>query len=396
MKQPLSIETVLTRGVEQVLPSKDGLAALMAKRQIRAYLGIDPTGNQLHIGHAVVLRKLQQLAQLGHEVILLIGNGTVKIGDPSGRDKTRPVLTDEEIEENFHTWKEQAGKILDFSKIEIRRNGDWIDDLSFAEMVKLMGKFTLQQLLERDMFQERLKNQLPIFMHELIYPIMQGFDSVVMDVDLEIGGNDQLFNMMVGRQLMKDLRGKEKFVLSTPLLVGNDGRKMGKSLGNFISLTETPENMFGQVMASVDSVIPGYFRLLTDVPEEEVATMEEDMARGGNPLPHKKRLAFELTRQFHDEASARRAQEHFERTVQQRGLPAEISNLAVSVDAMTLLDLVATTGVPTSRSEARRLIEQGGVELDEKRLINPLATINIAGQPILKLGKRHYFRLVRV
>lgn len=246
---------ILTRGVTEVLPSREGLAKLMEQRKIRLYLGIDPTGNQLHLGHAVVLRKLQQFVDAGHEVILLIGNGTVKIGDPTGRDKTRPVLTDEEIEQNFQTWKQQASKILDFDRITIVHNGDWIDPLRFPDLVKLMSQVTVQQLIERDMFQDRLAKGLPIFLHEILYPVMQGFDSVVMEVDLEIGGNDQLFNMMVGRQMLQTMKGREKFVLGVPLLRGDDGRKMGKSLGNFIPLTASPEDMFGKLMSIVDDVI---------------------------------------------------------------------------------------------------------------------------------------------
>lgn len=198
---PKKIEEVLTRGVSEVLPGKDGLAKLMSEKKIRLYLGIDPTGAFLHLGHAVGLRKLQQFAELGHQVILLVGNGTVKIGDPTGRDESRPMLDEATIESNFQDWKRQASKILDFSMIEVRHNGNWLDKLNYAEMVKLMAKTTVQQLLERDMFQRRLEEGLPIFGHEIIYPLLQGYDSVAMDVDLEIGGTDQTFNMMMGRHL---------------------------------------------------------------------------------------------------------------------------------------------------------------------------------------------------
>jgi len=196
---PEKIEAVLTRGVDQILPNKEKLAKLMSEKKIKLYLGIDPTAPYLHLGHSVPLRKLQDFAELGHEVILLVGNGTVKIGDPTGRDESRPVLTDEEIEKNFQNWKKQASKILDFDLIEIRHNGDWLDKLSYAEMVKLMARTTIQQLLERDMFQRRIEDGLPIHGHEIIYPLLQGYDSVVMDVDLEVGGTDQTFNMMMGR-----------------------------------------------------------------------------------------------------------------------------------------------------------------------------------------------------
>ena len=305
-RTPYTIDEVLSRGVEQVLPSADGLAALMGKKKITLYLGIDPTGNQLHLGHSVVLRKLQQFADLGHNVILLIGNGTVKIGDPTGKDKTRPMLTEEQIEEHFKTWKAQASKVLNFDTIEIRRNGDWLDKLTFPQIVKLLATTTVQQLLERDMFQERIKKGLPIFTHELIYPLLQGYDSVVMDVDLEIGGNDQTFNMLVGRHLQEVMNHRDKFVLSCKLLVGSDGNKMGKSLGNFISLMETPENMFGKLMSIVDAVIPEYFELLTDVPSAEIATIRKQLADGSvNPIELKKKLALTITAMLNGEAAAK-------------------------------------------------------------------------------------------
>jgi len=220
---------ILTRGVAQILPSKKTLEELMEQRPITLYLGIDPTGGLLHLGHSVGLRKLQAFAQAGHRVILLIGNGTVRIGDPSGRDTTRPMLTDEQIQENFETWKKQASKILDFSKIEIRYNGDWLDKLTYADLVKLLAKTTVQQLLERDMFQARLEKNLPIYGHEIIYPLLQGYDSVAMDVDLEIGGSDQTFNMLMGRNLQKIYNNHEKWILTLPIINGLDGRKMSKS-----------------------------------------------------------------------------------------------------------------------------------------------------------------------
>lgn len=385
-------QDLLTRGVDAVLPSQEGLAKLLEKRKIRLYLGIDPTGNQLHLGHAVVLRKLQQFAEAGHEVTLLIGNGTVKIGDPTGKDKTRPMLTDEVIEENFQTWKEQASTILDFSKIALRRNGEWFDAMSFGDLIKLFSQMTVQQLLERDMFQERQKAGQPIHAHEILYPILQGYDSVMLDVDLEIGGSDQLFNMMVGRQMLQQTKGKEKYVLTVPLLVGSDGRKMGKSLGNFISLTETPENMYGKLMSIVDDVIFEYFTLLTDVSHEEIESMRAEVAAGANPMPFKKRLAFDITQQYHGSQAASDAQDHFEKTVQNRELPETLPELFV-VAELPLLDLVMQTGIPTTRSEARRLIEQGGVTLEGEKQTDPKQVIQpVAGQ-VLRVGKRGYFRI---
>lgn len=389
----LTPEVVTTRGVDQVLPEVTGLQKLMSQRKIRLYLGIDPTGNQLHLGHAVALRKLQQFADLGHDVILLIGNGTVKIGDPTGKDKTRPMITDEQIEENFKTWKEQASRILDFDKITLRRNGDWYDHMSFAELIRLFSTMTIQQLMERDMFQERIANEAPIHAHEILYPILQGYDSVEMEVDLEIGGTDQLFNMMVGRQMLQSMKDREKWVLTVPLLIGTDGRKMGKSFGNFIGLMEEPREMYGKLMSVTDSVITQYFRLLTDIPTGEIDAMEAKMHAGENPMEFKKLLAFTITRDLHDEAAAKDAQAFFERTVQQGKVPKNIPELEIPTGASTLLDIVMATGVPGSRSEARRLIEQGGVSIDDTKHTDPYAEPNLESASILRVGKRAYFKI---
>ncbi len=389
----LSSSTVLARGVDQVLPTPKSLQERMDQQKIRLYLGIDPTGNQLHLGHAVVLRKLQQFAELGHDVILLIGNGTVKIGDPTGKDKTRPMITDEEIEANFQTWKEQASKILDFDKITLRRNGEWFDAMSFSEMIQLFSNMTVQQLLERDMFQERMKSGAPIHAHEILYPILQGYDSVVMDVDLEIGGTDQIFNMLVGRQMLQSMKGREKWVLAVPLLIGTDGRKMGKSLGNFIGLTEPPREMYGKLMSVTDTIITQYFRLLTDVSDDVIVDMEARMQSGENPMEFKKLLAFTLTSSLHDTAAAEDAQDFFERTVQQGEVPQNIPTLEIPADATSLLDVVMATGVPSTRSEARRLIEQGGVSVDGEKLVDQLMEREQVPSGVLKVGKRNYFSI---
>ncbi len=309
-----ALPSVLTRGVAEVLPSANPLFKLMSEKKIRVYLGIDPTGAFLTLGHSVVLRKLQKFAELGHEVILLIGNGTVRIGDPTGRDTTRPVLTDEQIQENFKDWKKQASKILDFDRITVRHNGDWLDKLSFSDVIKLMAKTTVQQLIERDMFQDRITKKLPIFGHEIMYPLLQGYDSVAMDVDLEIGGTDQTFNMMMGRQLQQQYNGHEKWVLSTPIIVGTDGRKMSKSFGNFIALMDEPNDMYGKLMSVADEVILEYFTVLTDVPESEIEAMRAAMDECTNPIEFKKKLALTITTMYHSEPLAVAAAKFFEDT----------------------------------------------------------------------------------
>jgi len=390
-----NLDFLLSRGVEQVLPDKKGLADLMAKRKIRVYLGIDPTGNLLTLGHAVVLRKLQQFADLGHEVMLLIGNGTVRIGDPTSKDSTRPELTDAVIEANFKSWQEQASKVLDFSKIKIVRNGDWLDKLSYVDLVKLLAKTTIQQLLERDMFQDRLKNNLPIHGHEIIYPLLQGYDSVHLEVDLEIGGSDQLFNMMMGRTLLKIYKNKDKFVLTTPIINGTDGRKMSKSYGNFIALTEDPINMYGKLMRVADEEIITYFEILTDLSDEEINRMKQAIAAGENPMQFKKHLALEITSWLHDENQAQQAAEHFQKTIQDQEIPADIPEVKFAESTATLLSLASACLPQESKTNLRRLIEQGAVSLNDEKITDSQQTIeNLAGK-IIKVGKRKYFRLVK-
>lgn len=400
-KSHLTVEHVLGRGVAEVLPGADTLHKLMQEKKIRVYLGIDPTGSLLTLGHSVVLRKLQQFADLGHEVILLIGNGTVKIGDPTGKDTTRPELTNEQIEENFKTWKEQASKVLDFSKIEIRHNGDWLDKLNYSDIVKLMAKTTVQQLMERDMFQERLKEGRPIHGHEIMYPLLQGYDSVVMDVDLEIGGTDQTFNMMMGRTLQRQYNNREKWVLTTPLINGTDGRKMSKSYGNFIALTENSIDMYGKLMSVSDEMIIQYFEVLTDVSDAELAEMTAAIKAGQNPMAFKKRLAFVITEMYHSTQAAEEAADHFEKTVQQGQIPDDLVEISLK-DVSTVLEAVKACMPDQSNSNIRRLVEQGAVELffgnTSEKPSDPLALLQQEKDgsqlSIIRVGKRNYFKIV--
>lgn len=389
----LTTDEVLTRAVAEVLPSTKSLKELMEQKKIRLYLGIDPTGSLLTLGHSVVLRKLQQFAELGHDVILLIGNGTVKIGDPTGKDSTRPELTNEEIEENFKDWKEQASKILDFNKIEIRRNGDWLDKLTYVELIKIMGKVTVQQLMERDMFQERLKKGQPIHAHEIIYPLMQGYDSVVMDVDLELGGTDQTFNMMMGRTLQKIYNNHEKWVLTTPIIDGLDGRKMSKSYGNFVALTENPVDMYGKLMRISDEMIIGYFMVLTDVSTAEIETMKKAMESGENPMTFKKQLAFTITQMYHDEEQAEKAEQQFQAVSQDRGIPAKNPVHLIGAASTTILSLAAGARKELSSSEVRRRIEQGAVSIDSQKFTDPNQEIAPKSGSVLKTGKRDFHQI---
>lgn len=389
------IDEVLTRGVAEVLPNKESLMKLLQEKKIKLYLGIDPTGSLLTLGHSVVLRKLQQFADLGHEVILLIGNGTVRIGDPTGKDSTRPELTDEQIKENFNDWKEQASKVLNFDKIEIKYNGDWLDKLTMPDIVRLMAKTTVQQLIERDMFQKRLQQGKPIHGHEIMYPLLQGYDSVIMDVDLEIGGTDQTFNMMMGRTLQRSYNDREKFVLTTPIINGTDGRKMSKSFDNFIALTENPVDMYGKLMSTADDEIITYFETLTDVPMDEVNEMRSKIQAGENPMQFKKKLAFTITEMYNGADSASQAENHFERTIQQGEVPENLPVIEVGKENISLLELVQKCLPEESNSNLRRLIEQGAVELlpSQEILSNPYQEISLSKVDIIRIGKRRYFKL---
>lgn len=393
--QQNQLQEILTRGVASILPDKNGLAKLMSQKTIRLYLGIDPTGAFLHLGHAVVLRKLQQFADLGHEVILLVGNGTVKIGDPTGRDESRPMLTDQEIEKNFLEWKKQASKILNFDKISLKYNGDWLDKLTLPDMIKLMAKTTVQQLIERDMFQERMKKGQPIHGHEIIYPMLQGYDSVAMDVDLEIGGTDQTFNMMMGRTLQKIYHNHDKWVLTTPIINGTDGRKMSKSFNNYIALTDEASDIYGKIMSLKDEQIMEYFELLTDVSLDEITEMKKQVQQGENPMTFKKKLAFIITKDLQSEEAAQEAATNFSNAFQKRQLPTDLKEIKVTKNNLTLLELVKTCQPDKSSGDAKRLIKQGAIELIEKgeKPTDLNQIIEIKTDMVLKIGKKDFYKI---
>ncbi len=392
---PKDIDKVLTRGVENILPKKETLAKIMTEKAITLYLGIDPTGNELHLGHSVPLRKLQDFAQLGHKVILLVGNGTVKIGDPSGRDESRPMLSDEEISANFANWQRQAGKILDFSIIEVRYNADWLDKLSYSEMLKLMAKTTVQQLLERDMFQDRMAKGLPIHGHEIIYPLIQGYDSVVMDVDLEVGGNDQTFNMMMGRHLLNIYKQKEKWVLTTPLIEGTDGRKMGKSHNNYIALEDKAVDIYGKIMSISDDLIIKYFEILTRIDLTKLEEIKKALDAGDNPMQFKKELALEITKNLHDSQAAQQASEHFQKTIQNKAMPEneQFSDLVLEIQEKN--GQKTSNNNVFSNSQLARLLKQGAVKLlpEQKVIESWQELLALSNNSKLKIGKHRFYQL---
>lgn len=379
--------TVLDRNIAEILPTQKDFEARLKKGPIKIYLGIDPSSAQIHIGNAVALWKLRELQDQGHKVILLIGDFTGMIGDPTDRSAPRIKLTHEQVLENAKDYQKQSSKILEFegdNPAELKFNSHWLAKLNFEDLIELASHLTVQQMLERDFFQNRLKEQKPIHLHEFFYPLMQGYDSVAMEVDAEIGGTDQTFNMLVGRTLMKALKDKEKFVISVPLLEGLDGRKMSKSFGNTIAVTDAPSEMFGKTMSLNDELIERYFSLTTPLSKEEIEKIKKD-----HPMEQKKRLGWALVKLYHNEAEANKAKEYFESTFQKGVTPTDIPSYSPKGEE-TVVDVLVNSGVVSSKSDARRLIDQGGVESDGQRIKD---TTQILNSGTLKIGKHRFLKI---
>ncbi|MBI2121091.1 MAG: tyrosine--tRNA ligase [Candidatus Wildermuthbacteria bacterium] len=366
MKNENGIIEALSRDVAEILPSREGLETLMKKRPIRLYLGVDPTSPHLHLGHAIVLRKLRQFQDLGHTVVLLFGTFTAQIGDPSGKDKAREPLTLVQVRANMATYAAQAGMVLDMKKTEVRGNAEWLGKMKFQDVLRLASHITVSRLLERDMFQERLKRGGEVWAHEFLYPLMQGYDSVALNVDLEVGGVDQTFNMLVGRKLVQDYQQREKYVLTIPLLPGPDGRKMSKSLGNVINLSDAPRDMFGKLMAVKDELILPYLEWCARASSKEL----DDAARflkgpTNNPKELKVILAKKVVALYHGAKKAADAEREFEKIFAKKELPSDIPRVKVrGNDSVPLAELLVMTGLATSKSDARRLLEQGGIKIN--------------------------------
>jgi len=389
------IQRSLSKNVEQILPDKEKLAVLMSKRKIRLYNGIDPTGTKLHLGHSIPLRKLQEFADLGHEAIIVVGTGTVLAGDPSLRDKARPKITQKEIKDNIKTWKKQASKVLDFSKVKIKYNGDWLTKLKLAEILDIASNISAVQLFQRDMFQKRLEKGGTVWMNEVLYPILQGYDSVYMDVDLEIGGTDQVFNMLVGRDLMQKMKSKEKFVMTLPMILGTDGKPMSKSSGNCIWLDDEPNEMYGKIMSIPDEIIIPYFKTLTDIPEEKIFEYEENIKNGTvNPVELKKKLAIKIVEMYHGKKSSLNASEEFDRIFCQNEMPSEMPKIEIKEEKINILELLVKTKITLSKAEARRLIEQGGVKINGEIQNDWKKEIKTEKEMIIQAGKRKFVKII--
>lgn len=385
------INELLTRGVENIFPNFDFLKSkLMSGKRISLYLGIDPTGSTLHLGHVIPIKKLGEFQRLGHQIILLMGDFTAMIGDPTDKTAVRKKLTREEVLNNLKGYKKQASKFISFSGENpaiIKYNSEWLSKMNFGDILELASLMTVEQMMKRDMFYRRNQEGKPVYIHEFMYPLMQGYDSVAMDVDGEIGGNDQTFNMLTGRDLMKALKNKEKFVVTTKLLVDSSGGKMGKTEGNMVSLDQTPEDMFGKVMSWSDELIIHGFEIVTDIPLSEVEEISEKIKNGSNPKNFKVRLAKEIVRMYHGEKEAEKAEENFENTFSKGEFPDDAKTLTVSKEDK-IVDILVNNKIIESKSEFRRLVEAGAVsDYPDKKISNPNEIIGEKERKI-KVGKK--------
>jgi tyrosyl-tRNA synthetase len=389
----------LLRGIDR-LETETELQAKLERSQktgkpLRVKLGIDASGPDIHLGFAVPLRKLRQFQDAGHLAVLIIGDFTGSIGDPSGRSKTRPQLTDEQIQTNMERYKEQVFKILLPDRTEFRYNSEWSKPMGGADIIKLAAKYTVARLIEREDFKKRLAAGDPIHVHELLYPLFQGYDSVAVRADIELGGADQYWNLLVGRELQREYGQEPQIVLTMPLLVGLDGvQKMSKSYGNYVAITDSPREMFGKLMSIPDSLILNYFELCTDRPETEVTAAKQQLASGANPRDIKVGLAKDVIALYHSPAAADEAAAEFDRVFRDKQVPDDMPEFKVPAAGINIIDLVVTAGLLPSKTEARRKLAEGAFHLDNERLTDAALLIKVTAPAVLKVGKRRFLRLV--
>lgn len=391
---------LIKRGTVEIIP-EDELVHKIKKsfetgKKLNIKLGCDPTRPDLHLGHSVVLRKLAQFQSLGHQAILIIGDFTAMIGDPSGRNSTRPPLTFEETRENAKSYIEQAAKILDKEKTKIVFNSDWLSKMSFEDVIKLSSKYTVARMLERDDFTKRYKTGVPISMHEILYPLAQAMDSVAIESDVELGGTDQKFNLLVGRDIQREYGVEPQVIITMPLLVGTDGtEKMSKSYDNYIGISDTPQDIFGKTLSIPDNLIYNYYELATDISNEELSQINSDLENPEvNPRNTKRSLALRLVEMYHSKEAAIQAQEEFDKIFINKGIPDEISEYKVQAAEISISDLIVDSGCAPSKGEAKRLIKQGGVTIDGEKITDSSISIKIEDGQILKVGKRKFVKLV--
>ena len=382
----------LKRGVDEILSEQDLIEKLKENRPLRVKLGADPTAPDIHLGHTVVLNKLRQFQQLGHEVYFLIGDFTGMVGDPSGKNATRPPLSREDVLRNAETYKQQIYKILDPQKTHIVFNSEWLGKLGTEGMIRLASNYTVARMLERDDFKKRFSNNQPIAIHEFIYPLLQGHDSVALEADVELGGTDQKFNLLVGRELQKSAGQKPQVAITLPLLVGLDGeKKMSKSLGNYIGVTEAPSEMFGKIMSISDDLMWDWYNLLSFRPLAEIAQLKADVANGKNPRDVKILLAKEIIARFHDDAAAEAAEQEFINRFQTGAMPDDMPEFTFEGE-IGLANLLKEAGLVASTSEANRMVQQGGVKIDGEKVEDAKLVIS-ASTAVYQVGKRKFAKV---
>lgn len=393
---PNKIEEFLTRGVENLYPNKEFVKKqLLSGKKLRMYLGIDPTGPTLHMGHAVQLIKLREFQKLGHEVVMLIGDFTAMIGDPTDKSSSRKQLTRKQVLNNCKLYKKQASIFLNFGfgGAKVKYNSKWLGKMNFAEVLDLASKMTVQQMLERDMFKKRMEENKPIHIHEFMYPLMQGYDSVAMDVDGEIGGNDQTFNMLAGRNLMKEINGKEKFVITTKLLQDPNGKKMGKTEGNMVSMLDDENEMFGKIMSWTDGMMLPAFEISTDVSTEEIEKIKEQLQNGVNPRDIKVRLAKEIVKVYYGQEKADKAEKNFFGTFKKGGIPENVEEFKTEIGKL-LSEVLVSAKTVDSKGEFRRLITEGAISdaVSGEKITDVNAKVEKS--IVLKVGKKRFLKIV--
>jgi tyrosyl-tRNA synthetase len=392
---------LIKRGVAEIIPEEE-LAqkierSIKTNTPLKVKLGCDPSRPDLHLGHSVVLRKLRQFQDLGHLAILIVGDFTGMIGDPSGRNKSRPSMTLEETRQNGESYFHQASKILSTENLKIVYNSEWLSKMKFEEVIKLASKYTVARMLERDDFEKRYRAGEPISIHEFLYPLAQAMDSVAIQADIELGGTDQKFNLLVGRDIQREYGMEPQVILTMPLLVGTDGvEKMSKSMGNYIAITDTPEEMYGKTMSIPDTLIYDYFVLTTNVSSSELSLVKSQIEnKSVNPRDLKRRLAREIVKLYHGDKAAEQAEKNFDKIFVKRENPDEIEEVTLNHDDLVLFQLLVSIGAAKSNSEARRLINQGGVTIDGEKIIDPNAPLDFDMPFILKIGKRKFYKIKR-
>ena len=389
---------IIRKGVEEIIPEEELVKkiekSIKENKPLRVKLGADPSRPDLHIGHAVVLGKMRQFQDLGHQAVLIIGDFTAMIGDPTGKSKTRPSLTLEEAKENAQSYFDQAGIVLNKETLEIRYNSEWLAPMNFRDVIQLSAHYTVARMLERDDFAKRYANGIAISTHEFMYPLAQAYDSVAIKSDIELGGTDQKFNLLVGRDIQREYGQEPQAILTMPILEGLDGKeKMSKSLDNYIGVTDSPEDMYGKTVSIGDDMIIRYFTLVTDTPMDEIKAFDKAMKDGANPRDIKHELARRLVEKYHDKASAEKAREHFEKVHVKKDVPDDIPEFTFSGDEIFITKLMVESGLSQSGGEAKRLVAQGGVYLNGERITSHANALQIKDGDILKVGKRKFLKL---